>query len=177
MIEFGLKWYEMCSCVIIKIFWERCWEQREICNCSLRQSFLFPNESNGRLLPEGGKNIITITITIIIIHCNRWKLFLVTTKPFLTCEGIHTPYTTLRFVHNEQEPSGRNCMLGWPCVTNCMYNNQHDALFIFGLLIYHTSTCFGRISSRSSGGRMYIRGKWCLLYCTVDCQRAWPIDS
>jgi hypothetical protein len=37
-----------------------------------------------------------------------------------------------------------------------MNNNQHDALFIFSLLSYHISTCFGRISSPSSGGRMYI---------------------
>jgi hypothetical protein len=36
-----------------------------------------------------------------------------------------------------------------------MNNNQHDALFIFTLLNYHTSTYFGRISSPSSGGRMW----------------------
>src|SRR5215510_14763406 len=54
-----------------------------------------------------------------------------------------------------------------------MYNNQHDAPFFFGLLSYHTSTCFGRISSPSSGGRMYIFRKWYLLYFCVDCQRAW----
>jgi hypothetical protein len=36
-----------------------------------------------------------------------------------------------------------------------MNNNQHDALFIFSLLSYHTSTCLGRISSPSSRGRMY----------------------
>jgi hypothetical protein len=36
-----------------------------------------------------------------------------------------------------------------------MNNNQLDALFIFSLLSYHTSTCFGRISSPSSAGRMY----------------------
>jgi hypothetical protein len=53
-----------------------------------------------------------------------------------------------------------------------MNNNQHDALFIFSLLSYHTSTCFGRISCPSSGGRMYICGKWYLLYCRVDCHRA-----
>jgi hypothetical protein len=29
--------------------------------------------------------------------------------------------------------------------------NQHDALFIFSLLSYHTSTCFVRISSPSGG--------------------------
>jgi hypothetical protein len=38
-----------------------------------------------------------------------------------------------------------------------MYNNEHDALFIRSLLNYHTSTCFGRISSPSSGGTMYIQ--------------------
>jgi hypothetical protein len=37
-----------------------------------------------------------------------------------------------------------------------MYNNQLDALFIISLLNYHTSTCFGRINSPSSGGKMYI---------------------
>jgi hypothetical protein len=56
-------------------------------------------------------------------------------------------------------------------------NNQHDALFILSLLSYHTSTSFGCISSPSSGGRMDICGKWYLLYCWVDCQRAWPDDS
>jgi hypothetical protein len=38
-----------------------------------------------------------------------------------------------------------------------MNNNQLDALFIFSLLSCHTSTCFGRISSPSSGDRMYIQ--------------------
>jgi hypothetical protein len=38
---------------------------------------------------------------------------------------------------------------------NYMNNNQHYALFFFSLLSYHTSTCFGHISSPSSGGRMY----------------------
>jgi hypothetical protein len=37
-----------------------------------------------------------------------------------------------------------------------MKNNQLDALFIFNLLSYHTSTCFGRMSNPSSGGRIYI---------------------
>jgi hypothetical protein len=55
-----------------------------------------------------------------------------------------------------------------------MNNNQHDALFIFSLLSYHTSTCLAHISSPSSGGRMYICGKWCLLYCWVDGLCAWP---
>jgi hypothetical protein len=59
------------------------------------------------------------------------------------------------------------------CIWIC--NNQLDALFILSLLNYHISTCFGRISSPSSGGRMYIRvcGKWYLLYFWVDCPRAW----
>jgi hypothetical protein len=43
-------------------------------------------------------------------------------------------------------------------------NNKHDALFIFSLLSYHTSTCFGHISSPLSGGRMCIYEKWYLLY-------------
>jgi hypothetical protein len=71
-------------------------------------------------------------------------------------------------------------MLGWPCIMNCMNNNQLDALFIFSLLSYHTSTCFGRINSPSSGGRMYIYiyiyGKWYLLYFWIGCQRTW-VDS
>jgi hypothetical protein len=45
-----------------------------------------------------------------------------------------------------------------------MYNNQLDALFILGLLNYHTSTSMGIISSPSSGGRMYICGRWYLCY-------------
>jgi hypothetical protein len=60
-------------------------------------------------------------------------------------------------------------MLGWPCISNYMNNNQLDALFTFSLLSYHSSTCFSHISSPSSGGRMYICGKWYLLYCWVDC--------
>jgi hypothetical protein len=54
-----------------------------------------------------------------------------------------------------------------------MNNNQHDALFTFSLLSCHTCTCFGRISSPSSGGIMYICDKWYLLFFWVDCQRAW----
>jgi hypothetical protein len=64
-------------------------------------------------------------------------------------------------------------MLGWPCFMNYVCNNQHDALFILILLNYYTYTCLGRINSPSSGDRMYICGKWYLLYCAVDCQRAW----
>jgi hypothetical protein len=67
-------------------------------------------------------------------------------------------------------------MLGWLRILSYMNNNQHDALFIFNLLNYH-STCFGHINSPSSGGRMYICGKWYLLYCTVECQRASFADS
>jgi hypothetical protein len=48
-----------------------------------------------------------------------------------------------------------------------MNNNQHDAMYIFSLLRYHTSTCFGRTSSPSSGGRMYKCGKWYLLYSAL----------
>jgi hypothetical protein len=66
--------------------------------------------------------------------------------------------------------------LCWPCILNRTNNNQHDPLFIFSLLSYHTCTCFGRISIPSSGGRMYICGKWYLLYFWVYCQQAWPDD-
>jgi hypothetical protein len=52
-----------------------------------------------------------------------------------------------------------------------MYNIQLDAPFILSLLNYHTSARFVRINSPSSGGRMYICGKWYLLCCRVDCQR------
>jgi hypothetical protein len=48
------------------------------------------------------------------------------------------------------------------CITN-----QHDALFTFTSLHRHTSTCFGPICSRSSGGKMYTCGKWYLFYCWV----------
>jgi hypothetical protein len=67
-----------------------------------------------------------------------------------------------------------NFMLGWLRILNYMNNDQHDALLIFSLLSYHTSTCFGRISSPSSEGRMYICGTWYLLYFWVDCQQACP---
>jgi hypothetical protein len=46
--------------------------------------------------------------------------------------------------------SGLNCMLGWPRVSNYLNNNQHDALFIFSWLSYHTCTCFGRGRGQSA---------------------------
>jgi hypothetical protein len=52
-----------------------------------------------------------------------------------------------------------------------MNNNQLNALFIFSLLSYHTSSCFGHISSPSSGGRMYIymaNGTYCTSKLTVS---------
>jgi hypothetical protein len=67
----------------------------------------------------------------------------------------HTPTTT----SNNDALSLGNVTLRYVY----MNNNQHNALFIFSLLSYHTSTCFGRISSLSSGGRMYKCGKWHLL--------------
>jgi hypothetical protein len=72
------------------------------------------------------------------------------------------------------ERDATHFMLGWLCLSNYMNNNQLDALFIFSWLSYHTSTCCGRISSPSSAGRMYICGKWCLLYFWINCQRALP---
>jgi hypothetical protein len=65
-----------------------------------------------------------------------------------------------------------NFKVGLPCILNYMNNDLHDALCIFRLLSYYTFAYFGRISSPSSGGRIYICGKWYLLYCTVDCQLA-----
>jgi hypothetical protein len=55
-------------------------------------------------------------------------------------------------------------MLVVPCITKYRFNNQLDAQFVLSLLNYHTSTCFGHINSRSSGGWMYVCGKWYLLY-------------
>jgi hypothetical protein len=65
-------------------------------------------------------------------------------------------------------------MLGRSCILNYMNNNQHDVLFIFSLLSYRASTCFGRISSPSWEGIIYLCGKWYLLHCWGDCHRAWP---
>jgi hypothetical protein len=59
-----------------------------------------------------------------------------------------------------------NSVIHW---MDYMNDNQHDALFIFNLLSYYTSTCFGHISSPSLGGR--------IIYVSngiVDCQWAWP---
>jgi hypothetical protein len=44
----------------------------------------------------------------------------------------------------------------WLTVHLNYMNNQKDVLFTLRLFSYHTSTCFGRISSPSSGGRIYI---------------------
>jgi hypothetical protein len=41
-----------------------------------------------------------------------------------------------------------------------MSNNQLDELYVFSLLSHYNSTCLERISSPSSGGIMYICGKW-----------------
>jgi hypothetical protein len=53
-----------------------------------------------------------------------------------------------------------NFMFGWPCISNyiCIIN-QHDALFIFILLNYHASTCFGPACSPSSAGSKCMCGK------------------
>jgi hypothetical protein len=61
--------------------------------------------------------------------------------------------------HNEGSAGTRNVKFcnELNCKHACTftYNNQLDALFILGLLNYHTSTCFGRINSSSSGGKLY----------------------
>jgi hypothetical protein len=106
---------------------------------------------------------------------------------------FHLHFLRKRFEFNTQELVTEtslylNFMLGWLCILNCMNNNQHDTLFIFTLLGYHTSACFGRISSPSSGGKyIYIYicvcvcvcvcGKRYLLWFWVDCHRTWPDDS
>jgi hypothetical protein len=53
------------------------------------------------------------------------------------------------------KPNSSIFMLGWPCSLNYINNNRHDALFIFSLLSYRTSTCFGCKSSQLSGSRIY----------------------
>jgi hypothetical protein len=68
-------------------------------------------------------------------------------------------------------------MWGSPCILHYMNNNQLTALLMFSLLSYHTSICFGRISSPSSGGRTHICGKWYLLHFWVGCHSARPNDS
>jgi hypothetical protein len=67
--------------------------------------------------------------------------------------------------------------LNFSTIYEYMNNNQHDALFIFSLLSYQTSTSFRRISSPSSGVRTCICGKLHLLYFRVYCQRAWQADD
>jgi hypothetical protein len=60
-----------------------------------------------------------------------------------------------------------------------MNTYQHDALLIFSLLSYHTSTCFGRISNPSSGGIMYIvaNGNFYIFELTVVSGLGKPADS
>jgi hypothetical protein len=50
-------------------------------------------------------------------------------------------------------------MLGEPCIMNCVYNNQLDALFILRLLIKVPLRVTG-INSPSSGGKVYVCSKW-----------------
>jgi hypothetical protein len=59
-------------------------------------------------------------------------------------------------------PISKTCvLLASPCI--CI-TNQCDALYIFTSLGYHTATCFRLICGPSSGGRVYIRGKWYLFF-------------
>jgi hypothetical protein len=105
---------------------------------------------------------------LIIFSCNL--------KIFYTVWGVTPEQSTIRLYSVEVwiVNNFQSFMLGWPCSMNFMNNNQLNALFIFSLLSYHTSKCFGRNSSPSSGGRMYICGKWYLLYYWTDCQQARP---
>jgi hypothetical protein len=82
-------------------------------------------------------------------------------------------FTIQRKIKKRHKHEFKYFMLGWLCILNYMYNNQLDALFILSFMTYHTSTSFGNINSPSSGGRMYICGKWYWLCFWVDCQRAW----
>jgi hypothetical protein len=58
-------------------------------------------------------------------------------------------FITLIPVHSIISYGNINFVFGWPCISNYMDNNQLDALFIFSLVSYHTSTCFRHISSSS----------------------------
>jgi hypothetical protein len=61
-------------------------------------------------------------------------------------------------------------MLCWPCILIYPCNeNQLYALFIPSLLCQSTSTCFGHISSPSSGGTLYIYNNWYVLCLLVEC--------
>jgi hypothetical protein len=68
--------------------------------------------------------------------------------------------------HNQEALHEKLCTftLGWLWIMHYLCNNKLEALFILSLLNYHNSTCFRRINSPSSGGRMYICSKWCLFY-------------
>jgi hypothetical protein len=47
-------------------------------------------------------------------------------------------------------------IFGWPCILNCIcIINQHNALFFFTSLHYHTSACFRLICGPSLGGQEY----------------------
>jgi hypothetical protein len=57
----------------------------------------------------------------------------------------------------------------------CSLLGYHTHLFICSLLGYHTHFCaFQAYQCPSSGGNIYICGKWWLLYFRVDCKQAWP---
>jgi hypothetical protein len=124
-----------------------------------------------------------------VVSCVRWwlgrSLFKLGSTEFYICDGLNYSSSALSLpilsvacleykARQYSNVPHRIILFGWPCPLNCMNNNQHDALFIFSLLSYRISTCFGRISSPSSGGRMYICGNWYLLYCSIDCQGAGP---
>jgi hypothetical protein len=118
--------------------------------------------------------VIVTKFGIWILHCNYYYF---SSSSFSSSSSSTVLQTFASFCIGTGTGNFDFFMLGWPCSLNYMNNNQLDVLFMFSLLSYHTSTSFGRIDSPSSGGRMYICGKWYLLYCTVDCQRAQAIPA
>jgi hypothetical protein len=67
-------------------------------------------------------------------------------------ESAETALININFHTVLQSWSADPPILGIKQRCTYMNNNQHDELFVFTLLSYHISTCFGRISSPSSGG-------------------------
>jgi hypothetical protein len=99
------------------------------------------------------------SIIVLLLYLNPVKHTcnsLLITTVWLIKTALNIKMYRVMYIHKYAKIFIMNFMLGSPCILNYMNNNQNDALFIFSLLSYHTSTCFGRINSPPSGGRMYI---------------------
>jgi hypothetical protein len=99
-----------------------------------------------------------ITLLLLLLFCNCWFYLYIDVN------------------------KGTNFTYGLPCILNYIsiisyisIMNQHDALFVFTLLAYHVSTCFGPIFNPSSGGSKCICGKWCLFFFEAVCRQAWIV--